>query len=317
MKAFLHRVKNYLWIFKALWLFSILAVAVYYAYDKAHLLKPYFALIDIAYLLYCGLFIVLAKLFVTSLVVSSLERSNYPVKYVNAFHMYNNTQLAKYIPGGVWHFVGRAYIYRSLGMELQKINKAILSEQLWLLSGAFSAGISFSLVWFLLSPESGIITDNFDMLFAVDLNSPLITLFVLSFFLAAYFFKNQLARLFQSVRGVLIPGFKITLYMLGVQVMLGVSLYILIISFGGQIDLTHVIAASALSMTVSYIAVFAPAGVGVKEAAIMLFLVPVISQELAFLVAALHRLVYVLVDILLGLASGLCNVTYGSKSAEE
>jgi len=61
-----------------------------------------------------------------------------PPSRVHAMRAYTTAQLAKYVPGNVFHLVGRHMMHRSVGMPDKELALAVLIEVLLMLAGALT-----------------------------------------------------------------------------------------------------------------------------------------------------------------------------------
>src|SRR5690606_12897931 len=62
------------------------------------------------------------------------------ITYWNAFHIHCGRLPAKYLPGGIWHSVGRASDYFSLGHTGGQLGYYFLLENFQLIAVSFSLG---------------------------------------------------------------------------------------------------------------------------------------------------------------------------------
>ena len=81
-----------------------------------------------------------AKLFLGVNAHVAARRCGIDIGFVDAFRLYNLSQLGKYLPGSVWQFIGRAAAYRHLGAQYGPIRDALLCESLWIVAGASVVG---------------------------------------------------------------------------------------------------------------------------------------------------------------------------------
>jgi hypothetical protein len=83
-----------------------------------------------------------AKLFAALHVRLSLGQSGADLPQSACFYSYSMADLAKYLPGGIWGFVGRIALYRSLRLGAATIGRALVLEQIWLGGGAATVGFA-------------------------------------------------------------------------------------------------------------------------------------------------------------------------------
>lgn len=221
------------------------------------------------------------KLLLVELARHSVEVTGASILYRRMFVINAMSQLAKYLPGGVWHFVGRAGYYHAAGLALPQVTRALIVENLWLVTSAcFTGGIAFAL-------------------YAGDARSLLaVVLFGLWVVLLAVMTRWRVPDV----------SWRAVFQALGLQALawslIGASLWVLIpVNAPGFMLLT--VGAFALSWAIGYITLFAPSGLGVREAVLTALLGVVIDPAAALIYAALNRVIWVLTEVLLGVLARL------------
>lgn len=81
-----------------------------------------------------------AKFFSALQVRRSLRQSGAEVPEKASFYAYSMADLAKYLPGGIWGFVGRIALYRKLRLDRACITRSLIIEQVWLIGGSIAIG---------------------------------------------------------------------------------------------------------------------------------------------------------------------------------
>jgi hypothetical protein len=71
----------------------------------------------------------------------SVNSEGWHPKYIETMGIYGLSSLGKYVPGGIWHFVGRFGIYKVNGLSGKASTRAMILENVWLLGSAFATGI--------------------------------------------------------------------------------------------------------------------------------------------------------------------------------
>jgi succinate dehydrogenase hydrophobic anchor subunit len=205
------------------------------------------------------------------------------------FYFDSLSQLAKYLPGGIWHLVSRGGFYRTEGLALRKITQALAIENIWLLSGACIVGLWGSLIFHMSLPA---------MVFIV------ITLFYL-WWGGLWLLRSR----FTSQATTVIPRrrWRITFWNLVLQISLwsirGLSLWIIIPDVAHPRQAALVVGAFCLGWALGYVTLFAPGGIGIRESVIVFLLAPILNSTDSLLYASIHRFLWTAIEISLGLVA--------------
>lgn len=192
--------------------------------------------------------------------------------WVNIFFQ---SQLGKYIPGSIWQYAGRAAIARFHGVPTQPV---VVSMPIEFTASAVAAGsmAGFLLGWW----GAAVIAAVAIVLLALEWPA-----------------RSRGRPALAMVRG--------TLY-LPVWLLLGAGFWLCahgLIAVPTH-DLPVYIGSFAVAWLVGLLAVFAPGGLGVREAALVALLASRIGADDALVVAAASRLILIFVDVVLaGLAT--------------
>ena len=165
--------------------------------------------------------------------------------------MYSASDLVKYVPGGVWNALARVRLYTSRGMAATAGTRAFALEKYWMLTGAVFTGLMA------IAP---------DMLERIDVHvhgvsawAVRIVLFILwgpAMFVGA------------RVAGARVHPRAIALAManeLAMAVLFGLGVSIPLSAVHANIPTATAIGAFSIGRGMGYVAVFAPAGIGVRE----------------------------------------------------
>lgn len=221
------------------------------------------------------------KLLLVELSCQSVRVTGTRIPYRRMFLINAMSQLAKYLPGSVWQFLGRAGYYAGDGLSAVQITRAMITENLWLVISAFSTGgIALSLQ----TGDSRVLFAPFLLLLWA------VILFVL--------LRQTPGTTWRVVVQVL-------LLQIAMWSLMGAMLWALIPLEAGSIPGFGllVIGALALSWAIGFITIFAPGGLGVREAVLTALLGVAIDPTAALVYAALSRVVWVLVELSLGIAA--------------
>jgi glycosyltransferase 2 family protein len=218
---------------------------------------------------------------------------NIHVSYRAALQSEMASMLAKYIPGGVWTPVARVTALERLTGET-----------------ATATILASILVEAILSALSGIVVFVVSLAWVRNVNAPLIplVLFGLACFALLHprIFRPVTARLLKpfgldpleplpfSTMATLL-GFYCCTWLIG-----GLGLYFLIRSLGGGPHLTTIPflgGTAAIGAIVAVLAIFAPSGLGVREASMYALLIAVTSRSTALGATILNRLTITVVEL--------------------
>ena len=286
-----------------LWIMLVLAVAVLFLVKNASIIGDAFERVSLAAFAVAFASIIAAKMFLTGYARIIAVNSGGALDWPHAWRAYSLSQVPKYLPGSVWQFVGRATIYRSYGLAPATIAVALPSEVAWLLISAFAFG----------APAFLQSADDLMQMTASDAGlwtSVALFVGVAGLLIAAMFIFRGRWQTAASAQ----PKAAYLFYLSGVWVFLGVSLAALSAAFA-YVDLLFLISAFALAYGVGAVAIFAPAGIGVREAAFVVIAAPSIDPMTAALIIGAHRFVYFMADIACaGVALGMAHPRRGAPS---
>ncbi len=283
--------RRLLGIAKWCWTAGVLVAAGWYLYRHVNIQGKAVASISIGKLLATLLLILGGKLMLVDVARRSAVAVGHHFTARQIAFMTLISQLGKYLPGGVWHFVGRAGMYHSRGMGLRRASKAILLEQLWLVVSAFCLG--GMLVW---NP----IADHLRISRWLPANMPAFVgtvVFGLAWYLVLRAIHQVLAD--PGERGWRGPATMIFEQAVA-WTMMGLNLWVLLPGNRSFSSAVQAVGGFAVAWAIGYIAVFAPGGIGVREAALVAVLSPMLSFEQAAVCAAVSRVIWTLAELLLG-----------------
>jgi glycosyltransferase 2 family protein len=245
--------------------------------------------IHIVYLILSFIFILTAKsvlpLFMRY-VVQSIGKS---MDFWNCFRIYNITQLGKYIPGNIWHFVGKAAAYRDQRFSLGNVRDALIIENVWLVLSAFVYGLILLVVF-----EYELILTFFSSY--IYLVIFFVFLVPLSFFLAQKLLNIDFREIFSHHR----LNLRIAAIQIFVWTFLGLGFAVLALPFlPSEANVFMLMGLYAIAFSIGFITPFAPAGIGVREAVLAFGLLPYVPLEVVILISVANRLLYLLAEIIL------------------
>jgi glycosyltransferase 2 family protein len=218
-------------------------------------------------------------------------------KTLELYEVYAKSWLGRYIPGSVAWVLGKVYFASKLGISKTKLAvSSFLEAILQIITVLLTASLLL-----VLDPRSYQLAGNWIW---VILGLAILSLIavipaVLSKYLGFIYQLVKQAELDQSA----IPKSKTLVQAVGLfaisSLVSGLALYFVALAIAPEIgvrELMFVLAASNLASAVSMAAVFAPAGIGVREAIQIAALLFVMSPEQALAVALLMRLMSILWD---------------------
>jgi len=179
--------------------------------------------------------------------------SGFAMSYRNALRIHLANLPARYIPGGVWHTVGRIVAFRGLGIDAARISLFVILENV------LAATVAFLLGGGLLFHYRG--SDSWGSLGILCAAASMLVLLMLPFLL----------RFWMSGRGLVMP---VRYYFCGFIVFVlawcvASTAFVLFVSSFTELHvdmpLLEVAAAYLFSWGLGFLAVFAPQGIGVFE----------------------------------------------------
>jgi hypothetical protein len=268
----------------------------------------FFAMVPKLNLLYSALFIIFGKFCLFLLAKYSINREGFHLPFHQVFFIVATTQLGKYIPGGIWHFVGRYNAYHNEEISLKKSTRAMISENLWLLSGALMVGAMFGLYSQL--GKDFLAGIGFSVQFPFLILYSIIIFLLWILLLVGY--EAILQRKFPAIEVVKL--IKLILVQTSTWVLLGVS-FLFIFPMSTFSLVPDAVFGFAISWAIGYVAIFAPGGIGIREGALVWIFSRLFLAEDILIYSTVHRFLYVAVEFLLGFVSLLLQPLWMAKQA--
>ena len=283
--------KKILGIVKWLWFALVLAAAGFYFYRNHDQVISLINQISLWRIILSLILLFVGKMLLVVLVQFSVNAEGWYPKYVEILGIYGLSSLGKYIPGGVWQFVGRYGVYGINGLSGKASTRAMILETIWLLGSAVSVGVI------------GVFLSRFDLI-ARSLNLPdqqwlaiLFTASALALWLLILFFVHKTIQRHtaEDIPNVLaVAGVGLLLW-----TFIGSSFFVMFHEFPPSAAPLF-IGGYAVSWAVGYIAVFAPGGLGIREAVLAFVFSNIASVELIAVYAAMNRIIWVIAELLFG-----------------
>jgi hypothetical protein len=293
-------------IVKWIWVLAVTAFVSIYAHRKHETILCAASMLGWNKIIIALLLILCAKLgLVVNMKIAS-TRFGIPISLGDCFRIYNLTQLGKYIPGSIWQFVGRIVIMRERGVNGAVIRDALLAEHLWVILIASGLG-------------SVLVSVNDCAYFSIwlkRLNNWWLGSFVFAGLLTAilgvvlaWIRRYRITVLFGWLAS-LFPPLGAFCALLVTWSFFGASLWITLSPYLSALPpLTYIIGAYCIAYVIGFVVPFAPAGLGIRDALLVLALAPLVGNEIAILLAGINRIIYFLAELLLAAISILMQTT--------
>lgn len=231
----------------------------------------------------------LAKLFLAENARMAAAATGFVMRYLDAARLYNLSQLGKYLPGSIWQFIGRAAAYRHLGANYGQIRDALLVESLWIVAGATVVGCVLTGRGLYPLVSEGLSSGVVIWLAAGFSTVALVVLVML-------LVKRDLVRRYMRLA---LPPVRVLLVQAAIWALLGLSFWMLARACGVAIDPFFAAGLFAVAYAIGFLVPFAPAGLGVRDAILIVGLLGFGESAEAIVVTVLARLIYLVVDLLM------------------
>lgn len=216
------------------------------------------------------------------------------ISFKNAFWIISSSQIAKYVPGGIWFALGRVYLGKSRNLKEENVALSVVVE----------TGLTFlvGILLFLLSVSfvSQKIFANFlyvipiFFLFLIVLYPPILNR-VINF--ALQILKKPNIKITISYSQIL----KLSIYFFGLWIAQIIGFYFLINAIY-PMPISKIFTLSAaytLSWMTGFVVIFAPGGLGVREGMMTLLLLPILPAPLAIAISFIARIWITLFEIVI------------------
>lgn len=276
---------------KVVWVLAVIAGAFIYFVKNYNEIKIYLSTINAINVGLSLALLVIFKLFTIDLVKNSLASIGWYPEFKKAFSFVSISQLGKFIPGGIWQYVARFSNYKENGINTKNSAKAFVYENIWLIFGSFLVSI-----FYLFISKPDILLDQFHISISFSWQTIIaciaLALWVIVLFASELFYRAN-TEIF-SVKKVVWNFISQTL----MWTVYGISFFVLMNHAKSANDLVFTIGAFGLSFLAGYIAIFAPGGIGVREATALYLFTALFSNSAIGIYILVHRFIYTLVDLL-------------------
>jgi len=217
----------------------------------------------------------LGRVLIVIIAKDVLDVIGYPISFSRIFYIVSTSDMAKYLPGGIWHFVGRAGYYHAVDMPVAMITKAMIQEHLWFI---VSAGLASSLF----------LTVGYGSVWGL--------LIIPIWVLIIYLWGRHVA----LSRIVMVVVVQFVMWLVT-----GFSFAILLPGMLSAPQLMIATGAFTLSWLIGFLMIFAPGGIGVREVVLVAVLSPILLTTDSTVFAIIHRILWVIVEFLFALVAWL------------
>jgi uncharacterized membrane protein YbhN (UPF0104 family) len=215
-----------------------------------------------------------------------LKRCGYPLPVHQLFRIYFLSGVARYLPGGFWHFGGRIVWLNQLSVPLKASTQTVLAEQASVLWVALVSSMFFVFVHTLQGSLRQVLLGL--MCFLLLIAASVVLTWTLK--VADHKGHNHQVQSFKQI----------ALYLV-FWLCYGISIYILIIALEypiRQIEPFRIIGYASLSWAVGYLVIFVPGGVGVREGVLTVLLSALLPFPIAGTIALLARMVSTIPELI-------------------
>jgi len=221
--------------------------------------------------------------------------------FITCFHIYNISQLGKYIPGNFWHFIGRMGFYKNENLSFKEIQYSMILEIIFIIIGSFFWGLLF----LLFSP-------NFLKIFPAYYPSSKIILIIVvpgvifTIGLMAFIKKQFFTKVIRTIYEKRLLYIKLMSVQCIIWLLLGLSFYFVVSPYKSGIKVSaFTTGLFALAYLIGFLFIIAPAGIGIREFVLVSGLSLInIPSDIAISVVGLHRILYIIAEVFLAIVGG-------------
>lgn len=280
-RVFTPRVRN---ILKTVWVVLVTVFVVRYVVRNRESIADVFGSFGASVLVGTVVVTVLGKIVISvhSQLITKVNGREFTFR--ESFWMYSASDLVKYVPGGLWNALARVRLYTNMGMSGTASTKAFALEKYWMVLGALATGALA-----LTSDGLGAVGLSSSTVMVVASRSALFVAWVVLIWAGGRLTGNAVtpAAVARSVVEQVVMA-----------VFLGLGLWIPLDAVSANVSPLVAIGAFSLGRGIGYAAVFAPAGIGVREAVALWAIGPTDTTTRAVVVAlAVNRVMTFVADV--------------------
>lgn len=239
------------------------------------------------------------------------------LNFLESIALYNTSAMLKYIPGRIWSYTAQIALMSSKG-----ISKTVLIyiNMICFICLVFVSAIyaSYYYLFYLQMAPWDISILMFILLIILDFvfiiwNTPIINYLIIPI---NRIFKREIQPI--KMRKLLLVYVQL-LYLLS-YIPVGIGMYFLAKGIGMEIpffSILPLIATLSVSLVFGYIAFFSPGGLGIREGTMLVMLKQFSNVETALILPIAMRLIYIIIELLLGIIGILVGIKYDYFPKEE
>jgi hypothetical protein len=288
--------KKIISVLKIIWILAVILGGIYYVYANYLDILNYLNTISVLKLLISFFLLILVRLIYIGLVRESLFNFEWKPNFIEVFSFVSISQLGKYIPGGVWHFVARYSAYKGNRLSNKDIGKAFLIENYWVVVGS----LFFSMFFILLSNPITLF-EKYKLSFLLSYKQILLP-FILLCWMTLLILTDYLSKV-KITQLIIINNLKRFISQFIMWILYGLSfLFLLPITKNMNVDF-FVIGSIVLSFLVGFLAIIAPGGIGFREFAGVILFSTIFNETEITTYLLVHRFLYTIIEFIMGFVS--------------
>lgn len=290
---------HWLKVIKIVWILAVIAAIAMALHRLWPRLITELGRVDMPQLALACISLLTAKIVLAEIARYAFTGAPVAISRRTSLQMYSISQLGKYIPGNIWHLVGKAAMIVRLGLNKREAAGVVFVENAWLVgsAAAFGSAAALSLPFALMGLD----------------DAP----FVWIRWLGASTLIGVGIALLCTITPILVPRFrsqrtrltKVALLEFMAWVALGLCFFLCLPDPSWELEMiARASGAFALGWLAGYLSPFAPAGVGVRELVIVLILKDLLPIDQITAALVLNRLVWLFVEVGLGAAAAVSSL---------
>jgi len=216
------------------------------------------------------------------------------LSYKKSIKIAAKTEIAKYIPGSIWNYVGRAYLCNQEGIPITKATLSFTIEiALFWATGSLISFFSLIFWWHPHIEKSIFMIVILVIQTSVIFLHPKVFVGLLNFILKH--FKQPQITVKPKYSEILILGF----FYASILISGGIAFYLFVNAFySTNTNVPVMISIFLIAHVIGFIAVFAPNGLGIREGVLVGLLNFYMPLPIAIIISISHRIWYIIKEII-------------------
>jgi glycosyltransferase 2 family protein len=259
------------------WVVLLVLICISYAITNWDNLYAQLSQVSGTRLILSAIGIAVGYMCVVSVMRSSLAYVDWKPSYAHVFYINAVCQLAKYVPGSILQYIGRAGFYTAGGLNVTSSLKVMILEIFWLISSALLLG-------------------SISLLLHYEVANVWIVLIMVV--ILWWGVLHLVARVFfHKISWRVIIDLLTQLVMWGA---FGLSFWVLLPGEQLVIWIPYIVGSFCFAWVVGYVAFFAPGGLGVRETVLVGLLAILFPAPQIIVYMAIHRTIWLMIEVLNG-----------------